>query len=165
MNGAKPPSPAPVVQLRQASTPEDLAAAHTLFEEYAAWLRVDLCFQRFNEELASLPGLYAPPRGRLLLALVGDEVAGCVALRPMDDEVCEMKRLYVRSSVRGSGVGRRLAETVIQEARNTGYSRMKLDTLSSMSTALQLYASLGFSRCPAYYDTPLKETVFMELRL
>ena len=153
------------MQIRQASTPEDLAAARALFEEYATWLGVDLCFQRFKEELASLPGLYAPPRGRLLLALVGDEVAGCVGLRPMDEMVCEMKRLFVRPAFRGSGVGRRLAETVILEARNTGYRRMRLDTLPSMHPALQLYASLGFIRCPAYYDTPLKETVFMELPL
>jgi GNAT superfamily N-acetyltransferase len=153
------------LQIRQASTPEDLAAARALFEEYAAWLGVDLCFQRFNEELASLPGLYAPPRGRLLLALVGAEVDGCVALRPMSDEVCEMKRLFVRPAFRGSGVGRKLAETVIQEARNAGYRRMRLDTLLSMHGALRLYASLGFIRCPAYYETPLKETVLMELRL
>ena len=153
------------MQIGQASTPEDLAAARALFEEFAAWLGVDLCFQRFNEELASLPGLYAPPRGRLLLALVGDEVAGCVALRPMDEMVCEMKRLFVRPPFRGSGVGGRLAKTAIEEARNAGYSSMKLDTLSSMHAALQLYASLGFMSCPTYYDTPLKETVFMELPL
>jgi putative acetyltransferase len=149
----------------QAITQEEIAQARCLFEEYAAWLNVDLCFQGFAFELAGLPGLYAAPRGRLLLALAGDEAAGCVALRPLDGDICEMKRLFVRPAFRGHGVGRILAERVIAEARSIGYSTMKLDTLPIMRAATYLYESLGFVCCPAYYDTPLKDTIFMELKL
>jgi len=153
------------VIVQQASTPEDLAVARALFEEYAAWLKVDLCFQGFAAELAGLPGLYAPPRGRLLLAHQQGQAAGCVALRPLASAVCEMKRLFVRPAFRGQKVGRLLAEQVIGEAREIGYARMRLDTLPSMAAAIALYESLGFSRCAKYYETPLKETVFMELKL
>ncbi|MFA7006923.1 MAG: GNAT family N-acetyltransferase [Verrucomicrobiia bacterium] len=147
-------------------TQEEVAAARALFEEYAAWLGVDLCFQGFAAELASLPGLYAPPRGRLLLAWAdGNAAAGCVALRPLGDSVCEMKRLFVRPAFRGKGVGRMLAEKVVAEARAIGYASMRLDTLPAMSAATSLYESLGFARIPAYYATPLQNTIFMELKL
>jgi GNAT superfamily N-acetyltransferase len=137
----------------------------TLFQEYAAWLRIDLCFQGFATELASLPGLYALPRGRLLLASVGGEALGCVALRSVGGTVCEMKRLFVRPAFQGRGLGRRLAEMVIAEARTIGYSTMTLDTLPFMHAAIRLYETLGFVRRPAYYATPLQETIFMELQL
>ncbi len=148
-----------------ATTPEHLAAIRDLFQEYAAWLRIDLCFQGFAEEVATLPGLYAPPRGSLLLATEGERSAGCIALRPIDDAVCEMKRLFVRPERRGSGLGRALAERIIAEARGIGYESMRLDTLPVMGGAIRLYKSLGFVRRSAYYDTPIPETVFMELAL
>ncbi len=148
-----------------AGTPEDLALARQLFEEYAAWLGVDLSFQGFAAELAGLPGAYAPPRGRLLLAVTDDGAAGCVALRPLSDGVCEMKRLYVRSAFRGQGIGRLLADQVVADARAIGYRTMKLDTLPRMQAALRIYAALGFARCAAYYETPLADTVFMQLQL
>lgn len=153
------------MQICQATTPEHIAAIRGLFQEYAAWLRIDLCFQGFSQELATLPGAYAPPRGRLFLASTKDEPAGCVALRPFGNAACEMKRLFVRPAHRGNGLGERLANRVIAEARLIGYSTMVLDTLPSMYHAIRLYDALGFERRSAYYDTPLPETVFMELLL
>jgi putative acetyltransferase len=153
------------MNIRQAITTEDIVVARELFGEYAAWLGVDLRFQGFAAELAGLPGLYAPPRGRLLLAHAETGTAGCVALRPLDDSVCEMKRLFVRPAFRGRGLGRRLAETVIAEARAIGYASMRLDSLASLVAATKLYESLGFARIPAYYATPLPGTIFMELPL
>lgn len=149
----------------QVITPEQVAAVRGLFEEYAAALGVDLCFQGFAQELAALPGAYVPPRGRLLLATTAAGAVGCVALRPLDDAVCEMKRLFVRPACRGQALGRRLAQQIISDARALGYSTMRLDTLASMTPAIRLYESLGFVRRSAYYATPLAETVFMELQL
>jgi len=154
-----------LVQIRQASTTEEIVAMRRLFQEYAAWLRVDLCFQGFADELATLPGFYAPPRGRLLLATDPDGPAGCVALRPAGDKVCEMKRLFVRPACQNRGLGRALAQAVIAEARAAGYSTMRLDTLPFMQRAIRLYEALDFVRRSAYYATPLAETVFMELHL
>lgn len=153
------------MKIIQVTTPEEIAQARFLFEEYAAWLKVDLCFQGFAAELAGLPGVYAPPRGRLLLALAGDEAKGCIALRSLDGSICEMKRLFVRPDFRRQGIGRMLAESIVAEARIIGYTVMKLDTLPIMLVATQLYESLGFVPCPAYYDTPLADTIFMELKL
>jgi ribosomal protein S18 acetylase RimI-like enzyme len=153
------------MQICQTSTPDEIAVARTLFEEYAEALGIDLCFQGFSDEVANLPGLYAPPRGRLLIAWVNDAAAGCVALRPVADDVCEMKRMYVRPAFRGQGVGKHLAETIIAEARQIGYASMRLDTLPSMNAATELYEALGFVRRSTYYDTPLKDTIFMELVL
>jgi putative acetyltransferase len=148
--------------IRGASSSADLAAIRALFEEYVAWLGVDLAYQGFDDELANLPGCYAPPGGRLLLALDGDVPIGCVGMRPFGDGMCEMKRLYVRSQYQGHGIGRALADRVITEARHAGYTTMVLDTLPHMTGAIRLYESLGFKRRPAYYDTPLAETVFFE---
>jgi GNAT superfamily N-acetyltransferase len=120
------------MKICQAVTPEQIGLARTLFEEYAAWLGIDLSFQGFAAELAGLPGFYVPPRGRLLLALARSEAAGCVALRPLAEGVCEMKRLFVRSGFRGQGIGRRLGERIVAEARTIGYRTMRLDTLLSM---------------------------------
>jgi putative acetyltransferase len=142
-----------------------LAAARTLFEEYAASLEVNLCFQGFDQELASLPGGYTPPRGRLLLASRGREIAGCVAVRPLELGICEMKRLYVRPAYRASGVGRLLAERIISEARTAGYGRMRLDTLPTMQAALQLYRRLGFREIAPYTTNPVTGAVFLELQL
>jgi ribosomal protein S18 acetylase RimI-like enzyme len=148
-----------------ASTPTDVAQARALFLEYAAESKLDLCFQGFEEELASLPGKYTPPSGRLLLARNGDGTAGCGALRAMEEGVCEMKRLFVRPAFRKQGVGRMLAERLVEEARQIGYGSMRLDTLASMHAALALYESLGFRRIPPYYANPLAEVVYLELAL
>jgi GNAT superfamily N-acetyltransferase len=143
------------------ATPADLDEIRALLREYAAWLEVDLCFQNFEQELAGLPGDYAPPRGRLLIA----EGAGCVALRAIDSEVCEMKRLYLRPEHRGSGLGRRLVQAIIDEARSAGYRRMRLDTMPKMDSAQRLYASLGFREIAAYRYNPEPGARFLELAL
>lgn len=142
-----------------------LPSVRQLFTEYANSLDIDLCFQSFDRELAGLPGKYAPPDGRLFLALENKQSVGCVALRRLDDGVCEMKRLYVRPGFRGRGLGRNLADETILAAREIGYTRMRLDTLSSMGSAIALYESLGFQRIPAYYDNPSNLAIFMELKL
>jgi ribosomal protein S18 acetylase RimI-like enzyme len=126
---------------------------------------VDLCFQGFDEELAGLPGGYARPGGRLLVATLGAQVAGCVALRPVGGGVCEMKRLYVRPAARGNGVGRELASAAVEAARDEGYARMRLDTLPQMVEARPLYESLGFREIEPYYDSPVSGTRFLELAL
>ncbi|MGH2363845.1 MAG: GNAT family N-acetyltransferase [Chloroflexota bacterium] len=144
----------------------DLKLVRELFREYAADIQVDLCFQGFKEELAALPGAYAPPRGALLLAFFGAEVAGCVALRPLDGRVCEMKRLYVRPAFRGLGVGRELASAIIAAARRAAYRAMRLDTLpQQMPAAMALYRGLGFLPIPPYNDNPLEGVQHLELTL
>lgn len=132
-------------ELVEARSPADLAAARRLIQAYAGWLAVDLCFQGFDAELASLPGAYAPPQGRLLLARVADEIVGCVGLRPLAPGTCEMKRLWVEPGWGGYGIGRALAQAVIDAARGIGYQRMRLDTLPERMPAAQgLYRGLGF---------------------
>lgn len=153
----------------------DVGAARALFRDYERWTGVDLCFQSFEEELAELPGAYAPPSGRLLLGFVDGEPAGCVALRPLgakpgaapppETDTCEMKRLYVRQAARGRGLGRRLVERLIDEARAIGYRNMVLDTLPQMRSAFALYMSLGFIPIPPYYDSPIDDASYLGLRL
>jgi ribosomal protein S18 acetylase RimI-like enzyme len=153
------------IDLREAVSPADIEAARSLFLEYERSLGISLCFQNFDAEVAGLPGAYAGPDGRLLLARAGQEAAGCVALRKLEDGICEMKRLWVRPAHRGTGLGRRLAEAVVAEARTAGYRAVRLDTLPSMREAQALYVSLGFVDIPPYNDHPVAGTRFMELTL
>ena len=153
------------LEIGRATSVDQIATARMLFKEYEASLGIELTFQSFAREVTELPGAYAPPAGRLLLATGGAEPAGCVALRPLEGGICEMKRLYVRPTARGARLGRRLAETVIREARAIGYARMRLDTLPSMKEAFALYQTLGFREIAPYYETPIVGTRFMELDL
>ena len=148
----------PSVQLLQPTSASDWAETRAIFEEYAASLNVDLCFQGFADELAQLPGDYAEPRGALLLAWVVGVVAGCCALRPLDSSdytnAAEMKRLYVRKAFRGLGLGRQLSEAILDSAHKAGYSCVLLDTLDDMESARALYEDLGFEEIPPYYHNP-----------
>lgn len=152
-------------RLREAAGAQDLALARALFEDYQRWLGVSLCFQNFAEELATLPGAYAPPRGRLLLAGPPGDAFGCAALRPVDAATGEVKRLYVQPRARGQGWGRRLAGAIVAHARAAGYRALKLDTLAAMQEAQALYASLGFRPCAPYYANPHPGTIYMHLDL
>ncbi|MBC8269992.1 MAG: GNAT family N-acetyltransferase [Rhodospirillaceae bacterium] len=143
----------------------DMGHIRDLFTEYHRWLGVDLCFQGFEPELKNLPGKYAEPQGCLLLAREGEVIIGGVGLWPLDESVCEMKRLYVRPSWLGQGLGRRLALAIIEQARACGYRRMCLDTLPQLTAALSLYRSLGFADTEPYYDNPLDGVSYMALDL
>lgn len=160
------------MEIVQAETPQHLEHIRALFREYFQWVTadhgIDLGYQKVEGELAALPGCYAPPRGRLLLALDGEKPAGCIAIRPLEEGVCELKRMYVRPEYHGQGLGKTLAQTVLQEARGIGYRLVRLDTADSMTPAQRLYASLGFRRAKPYYDAPpdiSQRAIFMELRL
>lgn len=155
-----------LVNILQTQSPEDIDRARELFEEYATWLGINLCFQNFEKELAELPGEYVPPAGRLFLAFDGDQVSGCVALRGLGERTCEMKRLYVRPHFRGKGLGRELTQAAINAARQVGYHRMRLDTLpGKMDRAIAMYRSLGFQEIEPYYNNPVAGATFMELSL
>ena len=155
------------VTLTIPSDPQELSAVRTLFQEYADSLGVDLCFQGFEAELAELPGEYGPPRGRLLLAWVGDAVAGCCALRPLDNcdypNAGEMKRLYVRKAFRAFGLGRELAEATLDAARQIGYTSVLLDTLNDMEAARALYTDLGFVEIAPYYHNPVPGSHYLKV--
>jgi GNAT superfamily N-acetyltransferase len=164
LNAALPPTSATTI--REATTATDMALARALFTEYARWLKVDLCFQGFDEELRTLPGAYAPPRGRLLLAGCGADAFACVALRPLaEPAVGEIKRLYVQPAQRGEGWGRKLVAALLAEARAIGYEELKLDTLDWMSAARALYEETGFRPCAPYYLNPIPGVVYMSLRM
>ena len=155
-----------LTEIIPAHSADDISHAREPFREYEAWLEVDLCFQSFERELAELPGKYAPPDGRLLLAVDDGNVAGCAALRKIGDGICEIKRLFLRPQFRGKGLGRQLAELIIAEAKQIGYERMRLDTLPpKMNDAIALYRSLGFKEIEPYYNNPVPGAKFMELDL
>ena len=159
----------PEVHLITPQSQEAFEATRMIFREYAQNLGVDLCFQGFEEELASLPGAYRAPQGALLLAMIEGEVAGCVAMRPLPEvdyaNACEMKRLYVRKAFRRFGLGRLLAQAVIDAAAQAGYADMLLDTLDDMEAARELYASLGFEEVPPYYYNPLPGAHYLKVNL
>ena len=148
-----------------ADRPERIAAARLLFEEYAASLSFDLGFQGWSEELARLPGAYAPPGGVLLLAMDGERPLGCVALRRYDGDAAEMKRLYLRPEARGRGFGVALVEAALAEARRLGYRRVRLDTVPGMEAAQAIYRSLGFRPIPPYRKNPIQGAAFLEIEL
>ena len=160
---------APAIELLSVDSPAQCEAAREILREYAASLHVDLCFQNFEAELADLPGDYAPPAGHLLLGYVGGELAACGGLRPLTDvdyaNACEMKRLYVRAAFRRFGLGRAIAEALLDEARRAGYSVMLLDTLDEMESARELYASLGFEEIPPYYFNPIAGAHYLKAEL
>jgi GNAT superfamily N-acetyltransferase len=151
--------------IRPAQFPVDLAAVRELFEEYADSIGISLCFQGFDAEVAGLPGAYAPPAGRLLLAEWEGRIAGCVALRPLPEGRCEMKRLFVRPAFRGHGIARRLVQRLLQEARGARYRAVRLDTLPIMGEARALYRSLGFVEIAPYTNNPVEGVLFLELDL
>lgn len=154
------------IKVYQAETETDVDTARTIFREYEAWLGLDLCFQGFEDELKNLPGKYSQPRGRLYLAADGDTVAGCIALRPLESSVCEMKRLFVRDEFRGMQIGKLLIDRLIEDARKIGYESMRLDTFPpKMGKAVRLYESYGFREIAPYYDNPNEGVLFMELNL
>jgi putative acetyltransferase len=154
------------IDLIQATLPEHIEQARSLFVEYGNSLGFSLCFQSFDEELKNLPGAYGPPSGRLLLARSAGHAAGCVALRKLEAGICEMKRLYVRPGDRGRGLGQMLVERVIAEARAIGYERMRLDTIeSAMKDAIALYRRMGFQEIAPYSAIPLESALWMELLL
>ena len=157
--------PHPPFTLAEPGAPGEFDLVRRLMREYETWLGVNLCFQGFERELAGLPGEYAPPSGRLLLALAGVEAAGCVALRRQDADSGEMKRLYVSPTHRGKGLGGTLARAVIAAAQDIGYARVVLDTLPKMPEALALYRSLGFRDIPPYYHNPISGALYLELRI
>lgn len=160
-----------MIEIRPADTPTDLDAARALFREYAASLPFSLDYQGFDAELAALPGKYAPPLGRILIAWKGSTPVGCIAVRPLAAAsgdaapVCEMKRMYVKPEARGLGVGRALGEELLRVARSSGYVTMKLDTESDFAAAVGLYRSLGFMECPRYNDDPMPNTIWMSKAL
>lgn len=153
------------VTLREAVSEKDVATARRLFSEYAEWVAIDLSFQSFEQELASLPAPYVRPLGFILLAERQNIVAGCIGLRPIERGIGEIKRLYVVRAHRGYGIGRCLIEAAIAEAKNVNYARLRLDTLPAMKTAQRLYKDLGFRPIAPYYHNPIKGTEYLELDL
>ncbi|HVE56508.1 MAG TPA: GNAT family N-acetyltransferase [Pyrinomonadaceae bacterium] len=156
-----------MLKIIQAETEEQIETARKLFREYETWIGLALCFQNFDEEVANLPDKYAAARrGRLLLAFADEKLAGCIALRKLEDGICEMKRLFVKDEFRGQRIGIALIEKLIEEARKIGYKKIRLDTYPpKMAKAVSIYESYGFREIPPYYRNPYGDTLFMELVL
>jgi len=154
-----------MIRIIEANTDESIAQTKSLFLEYAESLDFSLCFQNFDNELANIPSQYSPPNGHLFLALSENEPIGCVGVRSFEKDICEMKRLYVKPEYRGKGAGKELAVSAIKSGKELGYEYMRLDTLSSMETANQLYKSLGFIEIKSYRDNPIDGAIYMELNL
>jgi putative acetyltransferase len=156
----------PVVNMFPAETSTNISQTRELFLEYEKSLGFSLCFQNFDKELSTLPGAYAPPEGRLFLAECNGQLAGCIALRKLDDQTCEMKRLYVRPQFRGQGLGRKLTDRIFAEARQIGYRRMRLDTVEPvMKDAVAMYRKMGFREIAQYCANPIAGALYMELEL
>jgi len=149
------------IDVRHATLPQDLDVVRSLFREYSQALGIDLCFQGFEAELAQLPGKYAAPTGRILLAWEGEQAVACVAMRPVDDISCEMKRLYVRPELRKRQLGRRMVDRILAEAKQAGYRRICLDTMPSMNAAIGLYTDLGFQQIEPYVFNPVEGALFL----
>ncbi|WP_257458901.1 GNAT family N-acetyltransferase [Archangium lipolyticum] len=154
-----------MIHIVHAAMPGQIDQARTLILEYTKALGIDLGFQDFEQEMADFPGAYSPPSGRLLLALDGSDAAGCVGIRGLEQGACEMKRLYIRPAYRSHGLGRRLVEAALEQARAIGYSAMYLDTLPEMESAIRLYQALGFERTAPYYDNPIPGALFFRLQM
>lgn len=154
-----------MVQIREGRTTSQIASARELIREYSASLGIDLSFENFEQEMAAFPAPYTRPGGLILVALEGGEAVGVVGFRRLSGKVCELKRMYVRPGLRGLGIGRRLAERAIEEARDVGYTRMRLDTLSRLKEAVSLYGSLGFREIAPYRANPHKGVIYLELDL
>jgi len=153
------------MEIRRVENPSDWPVVRALFEEYAASLGYDLCFQNFSRELETVDTMYGPPGGSMLLAEIDGSACGCVGLRKIDDRVCEMKRLYLRPDFRGDGRGRSLALAILNEAKRMGYRKIRLDTLPTMQTAIAMYRRLGFQEIEPYYPSPIEGTLYMEMVL
>lgn len=152
-----------MIEIIEAETTGHIEQTRKLFREYETWFGMNLCFQNFDEEVANLPGKYKNPEGRLYLAFSDEKLAGCIALRKLEDEICEMKRLFVRDEFRGQKIGIALIEKLFDEAKKIGYKKMRLDTFpAKMGKAVKLYESYGFYEIPKYYENPFGETLFME---
>jgi putative acetyltransferase len=155
-----------MLEIIQAETEAQIEASRELFRDYEAWFGLSLCFQNFEDEVRNLPGKYVQPRGRLLLAYSGDELAGCIAMRDLGDGICEMKRLFVRGGFRGKSIGQQLIEKILDEAAKEDYKKMRLDTFPpKMGKAVELYRSYGFYEIPPYYENPYEDVLFMEKNL
>jgi GNAT superfamily N-acetyltransferase len=154
-----------MIDIIEAKTPKHIDQVRLLFREYEEWLNVDLCFQDFEQELADLPGKYAAPSGCIFLAFENDRAAGCVAVRPIEHDLCEMKRLFIRPEFRNKGLGNTLVKMIIEKAKDIGYRQMRLDTLNTLEGAMHLYEKFGFKQIEPYYHNPLQGTIFWELEI
>jgi ribosomal protein S18 acetylase RimI-like enzyme len=155
-----------MIEIINAETSKQIEETKTLFREYESWFGLNMCFQNFDDEVTNLPGKYAKPEGRLFLAYTEENLAGCIALRKLEDEICEMKRLFVREDFRGKHIGIGLIDKLLAEAQNIGYKKMRLDTFPpKMGKAVKLYESYGFYEIPPYYNNPYGETLYMEKNL
>jgi putative acetyltransferase len=154
-----------MIQILQVHTPDQLIEIKKLFREYETWLGFDLSFQNFEKEVSSLPGKYTPPKGAILMASFNEHIAGCIAVRPLDKDICEMKRFFVRSKFRGYGIGKKLSEAIVEKAKEIGYAKIRLDTHNTFKAAIGIYRKLGFKEIDSYYHNPMPDVSYWELDL